>query len=52
MKVIRKKVPTKRKKELPSRVFHSQPEVSHGKNDAPIAVGIQSQEGSSEVARQ
>lgn len=52
MKVKRKKIPPKYKKELLSRVFHSQPGVSHGNDDAMIIVGIQGQDGSSEVTQQ
>lgn len=51
MKVMRKTIPAKCKEELPSRVFHSQPEVSWGNNDASIAAGIQGQDGRSEVVQ-
>lgn len=44
MKVNRKKTPPKYKKELPSRVFHSQPAVSPGNKDALITEGIQGKE--------
>lgn len=41
MKVKRKKIPPKYKKELPNRVFpNSQPEASLGNDDTMTPVGI------------
>lgn len=41
MRVNRKKIPPKYKKELPSRVFPSQPAVPPRNKDALITAGIQ-----------
>lgn len=50
MKVKRRKITTKYKS-FPAE-FSIPSLVSHGNNDAPITVGIQGQNGSSEVAQQ